>query len=481
MSISQFLLILRSRFKLGLSILAACTLISLVLSLVLPNRYSAEVTVVVDIRATDPIGGAVMQVSNTQSYMPTQVDIINSDRVAQKVVKTLRLDQSPVIKQQWLEASKGQGQLEVWLAKLLQTKLVVKPARESNIITIAYSSADAAFSAAIANAFAQAYIDTNIELKVEPAKQYSKWFAGQGAVLRENLEQAQNRLSEYQQKNGLIVTDERLDNETAKLNELSAQLTLIQTQNADAKSKQSSGQQSENLPEVSQNSLVQNLKGDIARQEAKLEELAGNLGKNHPQYQRMESEIASLKQQLEAEKNNITKGFSAVQGVGREKEANLKVLIATQKQKLYQLKQKRDEASVLLGEVSVAQKASESVAMRLSQSNLESQANQTNIAILTPATEPLTASSPRPVLFTVIGFVIGLILGIIACFGAEMSDRRIRSVDDIESGMLNYLPVLAELKNKKDPNRFDWLFRRKGKNSNKSANLVVHGDLYHAK
>jgi succinoglycan biosynthesis transport protein ExoP len=480
MSISQFLLILRSRAKLGLSILAICTSIALLLSIVLPKRYSAEATVVVDIRAADPIGGAVMQVSNVQSYMPTQVDIINSDRVAQKVVKMLKLDQSPVIKQQWLDATKGQGQLEVWLANLLQTKLVAKPARESNIITIGYSSADPAFSAAIANAFAQAYIDTNIELKVEPAKQYSKWFASQGTALRENLEKAQNRLSEYQQENGLIVTDERLDNETAKLNELSAQLTLIQTQNSDAKSKQMSGQQSENLPEVSQNSLIQNLKGDIARQEAKLEELAGNLGKNHPQYQRMASEIASLKQQLETEKGNITKGFSAVQGVGREKEANLKALIAAQKQKLYDLKQKRDEASVLLGEVSAAQKASESVAMRLSQSNLESQANQTNIAILTPATEPLTASSPRPVLFTLIGFVMGLVIGVIACFSAELSDRRIRSAEDLESSMLN-LSVLAELQNNKKTKRFAWLLRRKVKNNNKSANSVAHGDLYHAK
>ena len=56
-------------------------------------------------------------------YMATQVDIINSDRVAQRVVKMLKLDENPAAKEQWLEATEGKGTLEMWLANRLQKKL----------------------------------------------------------------------------------------------------------------------------------------------------------------------------------------------------------------------------------------------------------------------------------------------------------------------------------------------------------------------
>lgn len=117
-------------------------------------------------------------------------------------------------------------------------------------------------------------------MKVEPARQYARWFEEQGNALRDNLERAQNRLSEYQQKKGIVVNDERLDNETATLNELSTQLTIVQGQIADAGSKQRSGSAGDTLPEVVQNPLIRNLKAEIARLEGK--ELSGNLGRNHP-------------------------------------------------------------------------------------------------------------------------------------------------------------------------------------------------------
>ncbi|MDP2706628.1 MAG: chain length determinant protein EpsF, partial [Burkholderiales bacterium] len=221
MNLQQFLLILRARYKVVLFTLLGTVAVTLVVGLVLPKRYTAASAVVVDVKSPDPIVGMYLPAVAMPGYMATQVDVINSDRVAQKVVKMTKLDQSPQVKEQWLEDTDGKGKIEVWLAGLLQKKLDVKPSRESNVINISYTAVDPGFASAIANAFAQAYIDTTIELKVEPAKQYARWFEEQGKTLRDNLEKAQNRLSEYQQQKGIVASDERLDNETAKLNELS--------------------------------------------------------------------------------------------------------------------------------------------------------------------------------------------------------------------------------------------------------------------
>ncbi|MGI0034734.1 MAG: chain length determinant protein EpsF, partial [Nitrososphaera sp.] len=327
MSLQQFFLVLRARYKLALLTLLGTVAVTLAVSLLLPARYTATTAVMVDTKTPDPIAGVILPAVVMPGYMATQMDIVNSYRVAQKVVRTLRLDQNLQAKEQWLEATNGRGTLELWLAELLQKKLDVEPSRESSIINIAYTGVDPSFAAAVANAFAQAYIDITIELKVEPAKQYAQWFGEQGKTLRNNLEKTQNRLSAYQQSKGIVTSDERLDNETFKLNELSTQLTIVQVRTADAQSKQKSGSALDTLPEVVQNSLIVSLKSEIARQEAKLQELAENLGKKHPRLLRQESEIASLKNTLETETQKIASGFSTSHAIGKNKEAELRAAI----------------------------------------------------------------------------------------------------------------------------------------------------------
>lgn len=443
MSFQQFLTILAARWKIAFATLAAVVATTVAVSLVLPPQYAATASVVIDVKSPDPIAGIMMPAVVMPAYMATQVDIINSERVAQRVVKMLRLDENPAARDQWIEATQGKGRLDLWLAEALQKKLDVRPSRESNVIAISYKGLDPDFAAAVANAFAQAYMDTTIALKVEPARQYAEWFGTQGKELRENLEKAQSKLSAYQQEHGIVASDERLDSETAKLNELSSQLTLVLTQTAEAQSKQRSGAASDTLPDVFQNSLIQNLKVDIARQEGKLQELSGNLGRNHPQYKQMEAEIAALKQRLEVETKHIAKSFSTTGTVSKDKEAVIRVALEAQKKRVLQLKRDRDEVAVLTRDVEAAQKAYDAVTQRLTQTRLESQANQTNVSVLTPASAPIQQSSPKLILNTALAVFLGALLGLGAAFLRELSDRRIRSIDDLKA--LISLPVLAEI------------------------------------
>src|SRR5256885_1953284 len=458
MNLHQFLTVLRARFGLIVLILLGTVAAIVAASLVLPKKYTATAAVMVDVKSPDPITGTIIHAMVMPGYMATQRDIISSDRVAQKAVRLLKLDEAPSRKEQWLQSTQGRGTLVAWLADGLQKKLDVKPSRESNVIDVLYSASDPAFAAAVANAFAQAYIDASIELRVEPARQYARWFGEQDQGLRENVLKAQARLSEYQQNYGILASDERLDSETAKLNDLSAQLTVVQGQTAEARSKQRSGSAANTLPEVVQNPLIHTLKADIARQEAKLQEVAGNLGKNHPQYQRMESELASLKQRLEAETRLIMSGFSTASAVSKDKEADLMADIAAQKKKVLAMKQARDELAALQRDVDLAQKAYEGVSQRLTQSRLESEFTQSNVSVLTLASEPVEPSFPNLLLNTVAAILLGTLCGIGAALGLEILDRRIRSAQDVLE-MLQ-LPMLGVIPRRKRPGRFS-IARRK--------------------
>lgn len=453
MNLLQILLVLRARYKVAVLVALFTAAAGTIGGMYVPKSYTASTAVMVDIRSPDPVAAMFGGAMRAPGTMGTQLEIITSSRTAQKVVKLLRLDESPAVRAQWQAATGGKGKLEEWLGELLAKGVKVTPARDSSILTISYQGRDPTFVAAIANGFAQAYIETSIELKVEPARQYSRWFAEQAKVSRENVEKAQARLSDYQREKGIVATDENLDYETTKLNELSARLTAAQAEIRDAQSKQRSGSgAADTLPEVMQNAAVASLRANINQLEAKLKEAAGNFGNKHPQYLRMESELAEMKRNLELEMRRVTNSFSTTSAVGKTREAELVATIEAQKRKLLLLRSGRDEIAVLVRDVDTAKRAYEAVTTRFNQTSLESQATETNVSVLTPAVEPVKPSFPKPLETTIVlAIVAGVLLGGVAAFAFELLDRRVRSAKDL-SEMLQ-LPVLGVIGRARQPRR----------------------------
>jgi uncharacterized protein involved in exopolysaccharide biosynthesis len=220
-----------------------------------------------------------------------------------------------------------------------------------------------------------------------------------------------------------------------------SQLTVIQSQLADSRNKQRAG---DNLPEVVNSSVVQVLRGDIARQEAKLKEAGLNFGANHPQYQRMQAELAELHAKLQAEARHVSRSFSGANTVSAGNERELKAAIDAQKGKLLDLRRDRDELAVLQRDVEAAQGAYAAVTARYTQTSLESQARQTNVSVLSAATEPLKPSSPNVARHGAIAAFFGVLLAIAAVFCMELMDRRLRSASEV-AGLLQ-APVLAVIK-----------------------------------
>ena len=462
MNFQQFLLILHARLRIVLYTLGATVATTLIVSLILPKQYTATTAVVVDVKSPDPIMGMVLPAMVAPGYMATQVDIIQSDKVAQRVVKMLKLDQNPKVQEDWREDTEGQGSIEAWLGALLKKKLDVKPSRESNVITINYTATDGKFAQVIANAFAQAYIETNIELRVEPAKQYATWFDARSKQLRDGLEAAQAKLSAYQRDKGIVALDERLDIETSRLAELSTQLAMAQGQKADTQSRQTQARgDAESLPEVMQNSLIQSLKSDLARQENKLNEVAGQLGQNHPQYKRLKDETDSMRAKVEAEIKRVATSVGTANRVNTMKESELKGAIEAQKNRVLELKKQRDELSVLQREVESAQRAYELVSQRLTQTNLESQISQTNVVMLNPADEPLQPSSPKILLNLALSIFLGGMLGVGAALLMEMMDRRVRSAADLVEALDLPLLGILDARAGAPKSRFGWLKQKR--------------------
>jgi len=447
MNLTQLLLILSARAKIILITLGLTMLTTVVVSLLLPKAYKATTTLVLNYKGMDPITGIIIPAQLMPGYMATQVDIITSRNVAAKVADKLKFAESEAAKEQFYEATEGKGDIRDWIAERLLEKLDVEPSRESSVISISFSGADPEFAAAVANAFAIAYQQTSIQLKVEPSLDAASYLSSQANTLRDNLKQAQTRLSTYQQEKGLTSAIEQLDVENAKLNNLSAQLVMAQSQAIEASSRQVGvGVNAEESPDVASNPLVQSLKVNLSRVESKLAELSQRVDRNHPQYLSAQAEAGKLRSQLQEEILSTTASVGGSARIYRQREAELRAAVAAQKVRVLELNRSRDQFMMMQKDADSAQRALDAVNQRFTQTSLESQANLTEVAVLNPAIAPIKPSSPKVMLNVLLSAFLGGMLGVGFGLLAEMMDRRVRSRDDIIEAF--DIPVFAVIRNK---------------------------------
>jgi len=466
MTLQQFLLILRAHWLAVAVTLGVVVGGTVAFSLLWTKKYTATTTIVLDFKGTDPVLGVMLPAQMLPGYLATQIEIIKSHKVAMGAVRILRFAESPDAKQQWIEATAGRGSIEDWLADVLRRDLDADPSRETSLVDINYTSASPQFSAVVANAFADAYQAVNLELRVEPAKQTATWFGEQLRTLRTNLETAQANLAQYQREKGIHASDERFDVESAKLNELSAQLTQAQTTTFDALSRQrqlkeflARGADPASLPDILANSLIQGMKSQLTQSEAKLDQVSSQLGANHPEVQRLNADIAAQRAKIRSEVETVAASINNTASIAQRREAELRTAVAEQKSKLLRANQGRDEITVMLKEVEAAQRAYETASQRYAQTNLESQTTQTNIAVLNRAIAPLQSSWPKPVLFTVISIGVGGFLAVGLALLLELFDRRVRSESDILDAFDFPLLGILEKARARRPRRFSLLPR----------------------
>ena len=446
MNLTQFLLVLRARYRIVLITFAVIVLGTLIVNLLLPKKYTATTSLVLNYKGVDPVTGLTLPAQLMPGYMATQVDIITSHNVAARVVDDLKFAQNPEAQQQFKDGG-GKGNIRDWFADLLLKNLDAKPSRESSVIEVSFSSTDPGFAATVANAFAAAYQQLSLQLKVDPSQAAADFLSAQTKSLRTSLEEAQARLSKFEQEHGLTSGIEGLDLENAKLNELSAQLVTAQAQAIEAEAKQQGTlNNAAESPDVAFSPVVQGLRVNIANSESKLAELSERLDKNHPLYKAAQAELDKLKSQLQEEIRSTTATIGGSANNQNQRVADLRAQVAKQKAHVLQLNQSRDQLTVLQRDVDSAQHALEAVNQRYNMTNLEGQTNQTDIAVLNPAIAPLIASSPRTKLNVLLSVFIGGLLGVGAALLVEAMDRRVRSREDITAAF--DIPVFAVIRNK---------------------------------
>lgn len=452
MNVAHLSLVLKARLRTVALVTLLTVVAAVAASFAIPKTYKASTSLILNYKGEDHItgSGAPAQASSGyfSTYVATQIDIIKSPTVALRVVKRLKLATDPKSRAKYAgepASIRDKTGFEPWLANRLLAKLEVKPAHDSSVLTIAFSAPNAADTAATANAFAQEYRSLIVELDANPVLMASEYLNRQLADARAAMETSLAAMARFQQDTGIVNQENSADLETGQLNDMSKQLVEVQSQlmEAQSKSSQATRGSAAALPDIANNALIQSLKSDLSRANMRLSAVNERVTSDHPNAIAARAEVNSIGRELARQTTLLKAALSASTSILLRREEELKDALARQKQKVFELNEKRTTLVLLAKEVDNRKHIFDALSQRLAQTSIQGRAHQSDVAVLAPATSPASPSNPRKLVVATAAGLVGMLLGACAALAQEFIDRRIRSTHELLQ--ITRTPLVVEL------------------------------------
>lgn len=442
----DYWMILRRRQWVIFSIFIIVTSSVIVWSYMRPDPkplYEAATTLIIDYErpALVTVGGQKSAYENyfSESYdLKTQLGILNSNVMAERVITTLKL----------ADPEKDPDGYEKVL-KEYQRRVGVSPVPETRMVKAVAKDSDPEKAEKLANTLADVYIDHNLQTKLTAARRAVSWLNEQIVDLKTKVKEAQDALQRYQKEHEIFSLEGNQRIQSEKLAELNTMQVQVKERRVEAETllaelRKFQDQQLSAAAVANANlnipSLV-SLNTELVSAEIELTNLQQTYKEKHPKIQQAELRIQTLKEKLKNEVDSLLKAKEAEVAVLRARENALLDSIEQYKQETINSNKKALEYATLQREVTSNEELYNILLRQLKETSVTGGLEKNNIRILERAkAKDITPklNRPRDIL---IGSLVALALGVFLAFVREYFDRSIKTPDDVEYYL--DLPVLG--------------------------------------
>ena len=473
-------------------ILAAVVLPVLRYCCVATRRYEASGTVEVQ---NQMVGGMELSdVFNSQELstdamttgldLQTQADILESQTLALQVIRELNLEQSTDFQRQGVLTkvlslvSFGKGRAAIdepsRMARdldIFNKNLKVKVESGTRLIHVSYRSADPLVAAAVVNHLITGLVEFNLQTRSAAGTHASKWLSGQLGDLRQQSENLQSKVVKLQQQMGVFSLGS--NDSTGKEQIYSTVLDQVQQDTAALSAAESnrilkgalyevvkdgnpeliSGLTGNNMGGASSavsNSLavIQSLREQEATLKQDIAHDSAKFGANYPPLNEKRAAQTGLEQSIAAEDSRIAARAKSDYQIAVNAENNTRNLFEQARQKAAQLNDKAIEFTIAQKQADESRGLFEDLSKRLQEAGLVQGLRPSNIATVDPGQTPSKPGFPNIPLFMAAAVGAGLFFGSAGAVFADIVDRRVQTIDEIEHGDLPLLGVVPHLKSK---------------------------------
>jgi polysaccharide biosynthesis transport protein len=426
--------------------------------------YDVSATIMFDPQVPKPLGPTVESSDmssywNNKEYYKTQQWVIQSMRIASRVVQDLELNKDGAF---MAGIARSANPLRVAVpveraAEVLMSRVTVEPIKESRLTVVKYRDADPARAQRILATLVDTYAQENLDTVFESSTVAADWLRTQIGSLRQDLETSEMSLHEYKKnKNILSVSmDERANMLQAEMAQLNAAVTQVRTQREKAAARlaqlrQVAPENPADLPvtELLTNSALNAYRSDyVARDREVSALLSEGRGENHPSVKaalaRREISRAALMNEVKNIQNAAERDKTALD----QETSSLQRLFAEAEARALDLNLMEIEYNRLRRAKENNEKLFSIVIERSKETDLTRMLRVNNVKVVAHPMLPKNPATPNVPLNIASGVAAGLVLGLIAAIGREQLDRTIKHPDEVENqygiSLLGVLPQIA--------------------------------------
>ena len=409
----------------------------------------------------DPPGAEVFSLQGNNNsgaatdYMETQAQNLQNDELTLDVIRKLHLDQSPYFGADPNAVSgepKPVSEVAVPLTPAENRALYVfKQSRKisrdaaSRLITVSVSASNPLAAAAVTNTLVSMFIERDYTLRNNAISQSSKWLQRQLDDIRQRMDDSNRALNRFETDNGIGTIGDNQNQFSEEMAELSRQLMQAQADRIQLQSYlgELNGAKDSSLPQINNNPVVQELTKRLAEVKAEIAETRAIYGGSHPNTKKLQNEADELQSQLQAERAEIMRDLKTSYTAAQAREH----LTQSQMQGASKQMAMLAQYNALKKESDANTQLYQALYQKIKEAAIAAETKSSNIRVVDRARVLDRPTRPHRSQNIGIGFLIGILGGVVVAFVREGTDTRIRTSDDIKRCLgvasVSVVPVIS--------------------------------------
>ena len=321
-------------------------------------------------------------------------------------------------------------------------RLLVYPVGRSRIVSVEFTSRDAALAAKGANTIAETYLEFQEAAKQENARSASNWLSTTIEPLRKRVAEAEAKVEDYRSKNGLFSGPNNTTISSQQLTDLSAQLSSARSQQAESQAKAGlirdaikQGRTFE-IPDVANNDLVRRLIEQRVNLRAQIAAESRSLLPEHPRIKELNAQLLDLEGQLRAAAERTVRTLENEAKIAGQRVESFQAALDGQKKNVSSANDSEVQLRALEREARTLREQLEQYMQRYREAVARDTMNATpaDARIISRAVEPTEPSFPKKVPVVLVATLATFLIALATIVTRELLNGQGRSLPDAPRG-----------------------------------------------
>ena len=470
--VRQFLTVIRANLLVVSIIIASALALAIIATMLQTPLYTAETTLQINDQSAQILGkqddisqDPVISAADTERFLQTQVDILKSRALIERVSQKLRLvGNSRFYDAMGMRQPSGdlsRSAVEDLTLRALDRARDVSLPRNSRLVTVSFTSAQPELAARMANTMATEFIQANLQRRFESSAYARDFISGQLSEARAKLERSERELNAYARQAGLI-RDRSVSNggEQGRSGGSVTTASLLQINSAanQAEAARIAAQQRWQLiangdplnsPDVLSNPAISSLLSERARVQSDLQKQRANHLEDYPAVAQLRAQVGVIDNQLQSVARSIRASVKQQYDAASETEQSLKRQVTQLKGSSLEEQDRLVQYNLLAREADTNRTVYEGLLQRYKELNAAAGISASNIAIIDSAVPPIRPSSPNLLRNIVLALLGGIVAAAAFVYLRMQFDDSVRVPEDVEGKLsmplLGVIPLSQEL------------------------------------